>query len=146
MKIAEMSAKRSVWTIIGVWAISITVLCMVSAKSGTYAQQGESDVFFNKWQLDGYVIEGKKYPPSKNEKDDFILFKDDKTFTSKSEGKEEEGTFILNTNGAYVLMMDKNREKIKAFIISRSDKSLILKYDIDEMRDVEVHYNILFKP
>jgi hypothetical protein len=63
------------------------------------------------------------------------------TYTSKSEGTEETGTFILNNNGAYILMSDKSGEKIKAYIVSVSKKSLILKYDINEIRDVEVHYN-----
>jgi ribosomal protein L2 len=62
------------------------------------------------------------------------------TFISNVEGNEEEGVFILNTNGSYVLMMDKNGEKVKAHIISKSNKLLHLKYDVDEIRDVEVHY------
>jgi hypothetical protein len=135
-----MSAKKSAWTIISVWAIAITGLFFISAKSDTSAKPGKPDVFFNKWHLDGYFIEGEKYPPGKNEVGDYILFKEDMTFNSIVEGNEEGGVFILNTNGAYVLMTDKNGEKVKVYIISKSNKSLILKYDIDEIRDIEVHY------
>jgi hypothetical protein len=140
MKSVKMSVKKSTWTIISVWTMAITGLFFISAKSETDAKQDESDVFFNKWQLDGYFIEGEKYPPSKNEAGDYILFKKDMTFISNVEGNEEEGVFILNTNGSYVLMMDKNGEKVKAHIISKSNKLLHLKYDVDEIRDVEVHY------
>jgi len=38
-------------------------------------------------------------------------------------------------------LIDENGEKIKAYIISISKQSLILKYDFDEIRDIEVHYN-----
>jgi hypothetical protein len=82
-----------------------------------------------------------EFPPNKREKGDYILFDEDMTYTSTSEGKVEEGTFILNTSGAYVLMIDKKGDKIKAYIISISKNSLILKYDIDEISDIEVHYN-----
>jgi hypothetical protein len=112
----------------------------MTANSNLYAQQGEKNAIFNKWNLYGYVIDGENHKPSKDEKEDYILFREDMTFVSKSEGKEE-GTYILNTNGAYVLMIDKNGEKIKAYIISISKQSLILEYDFDEMRDIEVHYN-----
>jgi hypothetical protein len=131
MKIVKMS----------VWTIAIASLLIMTAISDIHTQQGEKNVLFNKWHLDGYVVEGKKYPPSNKEKEDYILFREDMTFVSKSEGKEEEGTYILNTNGAYILMIDKNGEKIKAYIISISKQSLILEYDFGEMRDIEVHYN-----
>lgn len=107
----------------------------------THAQESETNMLFNTWFLDTYKIENKEYPPSKREKDDYILFTQEMTYTSKSEGKEEKGSFILNTSGAYILMIDEKGYKIKVYIISISQKSLILKYDINEMRDIEVHYN-----
>jgi hypothetical protein len=107
----------------------------------THAQESETNMLFNTWFLDTYKIENKEYPPSKREKDDYILFTQEMTYTSKLEGKEEKGSFILNTSGAYILMIDEKGYKIKVYIISISQKSLILKYDINEMRDIEVHYN-----
>ena len=124
-----------------IWKIAITSLLTVMAISDIHAQQGEKNVIFNKWHLDGYVVDGKKYTPSNKEKEDYIVFREDMTLVSKSEGKEEEGTYLLNTNGAYVLMIDENGEKIKAYIISISKQFLILEYDINEMKDIEVHYN-----
>jgi hypothetical protein len=107
----------------------------------THVQQSETNMLFNTWFLDTYKIESKEYPPNKREKGDYILFEEDMTYTSTSEGKEEKGTFILNTSGAYVLMIDEKGDKIKVYIVSISKKSLILKFDINEIRDVEVHYN-----
>ncbi|WP_052158223.1 lipocalin-like domain-containing protein [Lacinutrix jangbogonensis] len=104
-------------------------------------EQNTANVLFNRWHLDTYKIAGYKYPTNKKEIDDYLFFKEDMTFTSKSEGKEERGTFILNINGAYVVMSAKNGEQIKAYIISISNNSLVLKYDINEIRDIEVHYN-----
>lgn len=118
-----------------------TCLLIITISSNANAQEGKKNVLFNMWHLDTYKIEGKEYPPEKKEKGDFILFEEDMTFVSKSEGKQEEGTYILNTNGAYIEMIDKNGGKLKAYIISITKKTLILKFDIDEIRDVEVHYN-----
>lgn len=118
----------------------VLFMAIIISNNG-YAQDDKTTPLINIWHLDTYVIDGQEYGPEKKEKDDYILFKEDMTYTSKSEGTEEAGTFILNNNGAYILMSDKNGKKIKAYIVSVSKKSLILKYDINEIRDVEVHYN-----
>ena len=104
-------------------------------------KQNETNMLFNTWVLETYKIDSKDYPPNKREKDDYIRFKDDMTYTSKSDGQEENGTYIQNTNGAYVLIPDEKDEKIKAYIISLLKRTLVLKYNIDEISDVEVHYN-----
>lgn len=124
-----------------IWTLIITNFLILSIVDKTSIQQSETNMLFNTWFLDTYKMDSKDYPPNKREKDDYILFKEDMTYTSKSEGKEEKGTFILNVNGAYVLMIDQNGEKIKAYIISISKRALVLKYDINEISDVEVHYN-----
>ncbi|MFT4683937.1 MAG: hypothetical protein ACI9M9_001136 [Flavobacteriaceae bacterium] len=118
----------------------VLFMAIIISNNG-YAQDDKTTPLINIWHLDTYVMDGQEYRPEKKEKDDYILFKEDMTYTSKSEGTEETGTFILNNNGAYILMSDKSGEKIKAYIVSVSKKSLILKYDINEIRDVEVHYN-----
>ncbi|MFT5437222.1 MAG: hypothetical protein ACI840_001875 [Ulvibacter sp.] len=119
----------------------LVLFMAIIISNNVYAQDDKTTPLINIWHLDTYVIDGQEYGPEKKEKDDYILFKEDMTYTSKSEGTEEAGTFILNNNGAYILMSDKNGKKIKAYIVSVSKKSLILKYDINEIRDVEVHYN-----
>jgi hypothetical protein len=123
-----------------IWTLIITNFLTMSMADKTPIQQSETIMLFNTWFLDTYKIDSKDYPPKKKEKDDYIHFKEDMTYTSKSEGKEEKGTYILNTNGAYVLMIDENGKKIKAYIISISKIALVLKYDINEISDVEVYY------
>ena len=123
------------------WLIVFTYFLTMSILFKTSDQQSETTMLCNMWHLDTYAVKGKKYAPNKKEKEDYIRCKEDMTFTSKSEGKEQKGTYTLNTNGAYVLMIDENGEKIKAYIISISKRALVLKYDINEICDVEVHYN-----
>jgi hypothetical protein len=111
----------------------------------TNAQQIETNRLLNNWHLDTYVISGKKYAPNKKEKEDFMLFNDDMSFISKSEGKQENGIYIFNRNGAYIVMTDENGETLKANIISLTKKHLVLTFDIDEMSAIEVHYNSTIK-
>ena len=141
MKRGSKKLKTGIRAIVIISLLNITSLLLMSMGTKTNLQQDETNLLFNMWRLDTYKIENKDYPPNKKEKGDYILFKKDMTYTSKSEGKEDQGTFILNTNGAYIVMSDKNGEKLKVYIISISNKSLILKYDINEIRDIEVHYN-----
>ncbi|AFU70362.1 hypothetical protein P700755_003785 [Psychroflexus torquis ATCC 700755] len=124
-----------------IWVVIITNFLIPSITGKTHVQQSETNMLYNTWFLDTYKIESMEFPPNKREKGDYILFNEDMTYTSTSEGNVEEGTFILNTSGAYVLMVDEKGDKVKAYIISISKNSLILKYDINEISDVEVHYN-----
>jgi hypothetical protein len=111
----------------------------------TNAQQIETNRLLNNWHLDTYVISGKKYAPNKKEKEDFMLFNDDMSFISKSEGKQENGIYIFNRNGAYIVMTDENGETLKANIISLTKKHLVLTFDIIEISAIEVHYNSTIK-
>ncbi|WP_108869282.1 lipocalin family protein [Aquimarina aquimarini] len=105
------------------------------------AQILDKNVLLKKWDLDTYKIGVKKYPPSKKEKNDYIFFKKDMTFISMSEGKKESGVWMLNTNGAYIMMTNDKRETVKAHIATLTLKDLVLYFDIDEIREVEVHYS-----
>ena len=69
---------------------------------GTKAQDIDKDKLIKTWFLDKYKIDSKDYAPTKKEKDDYIIFNADMTFESKSEGKIEKGTWILNSNGSYI--------------------------------------------
>jgi hypothetical protein len=121
--------------------LTFTCLLIITMSCNSQAQESNKEVLINMWHLDTYMVQGKKYPPTKKETDDFIQFKKEMTFTSKSEGKDEEGTFIYNTNGAYIEMIDEKGDKLKAYIISITKKKLVLRFDIKELREVEVHYN-----
>ena len=141
MKRDSKKFKKACSVLLVISLLSFTSLSLISIGSDTPLEKDQTNMLFNMWQLDNYKIEGDKYPPNKNEKDDYIHFKKDMTYTSKSERIVDEGIFILNKNGAYVIMSDKNGEKLKAYIVSVSQVSLILKYDINEIKDIEVHYN-----
>lgn len=119
---------------------SLIIVLTFAFGNKTNAQEGKNIPLFNMWHLKAYVVDGKTYDPKRKEKNDFILFQEDMTFVSKSEGREEEGTFMLNTNGSYVMMVDTKGEKLKAYIVSMTKETLVLKFDIEEIRDVEVHY------
>ncbi|QYJ69453.1 lipocalin family protein [Flavobacterium litorale] len=120
---------------------TFTCLLIITMSFNSHAQQSKKNVLINTWHIDTYMIQGKKYPPSRKEKNDFIQFNKDMTFFSKSEGKDENGTFIYNTNGAYIEMIDEQGGKLKAYIISITKKKLVLKFDIEELREVEIHFN-----
>lgn len=123
--------------------INITILTTILFTFSLYsigAQTLNKNALLKKWDLDTYKIGVKKYPPSKKERNDYILFKKDMTFVSISEGKKESGVWMLNTNGGYIMMTDDKRETVKAYIATLTPKELVLYFDIEEIREVEVHY------
>ncbi|WP_025667475.1 lipocalin family protein [Aquimarina megaterium] len=123
--------------------INITILTTILFTFSLYsigAQTLNKNALLKKWDLDTYKIGVKKYPPSKKERNDYILFKKDMTFVSISEGKKESGVWMLNTNGGYIMMTDDKRETVKAYIATLTPKELVLYFDIEEIRAVEVHY------
>jgi hypothetical protein len=58
-----------------------------------------------------------------------------------SEGKKESGVWMLNTNGGYIMMTDDKRETVKAYITTLTPGALVLYFDIEEIREVEVRYS-----
>ncbi|KZS41131.1 hypothetical protein AWE51_23565 [Aquimarina aggregata] len=119
--------------------ILTTLVFIFSIHYGNAQKIDKKDLLKN-WHLYAYKIKNKEYSPSKKEKNDYIFFKDDMTYTSLSEGKKEYGAWIFNTNGGYIMMNDQKKEKVKAYIISLTSKTLVLRFDIDEIRALEVHY------
>ncbi|MEN7551303.1 lipocalin family protein [Rapidithrix thailandica] len=107
----------------------------------TSAQTLSENNLAKKWYLDKYKVASEEYQPSRKEKGDYLFLKDDKHFTSVSEGKEERGFWLLNVNGKYILMKDDKGEKVKANILRLTDQNLVLQFDVDEIREVEVHYS-----
>lgn len=124
--------------------IRITILTAILFIFSIYnvkAQTIDKNNLLKKWNLDTYKIGVKKYPPSKKEKNDYIFFKEDMTFISMSEGKKESGDWMLNTNGGYIMMTDDKKEKVKASIVVLTSVNLVLRFDIKEIKEVEVYYN-----
>jgi hypothetical protein len=145
MKTTSKNLKQDIKAIAIKGLLNSMSLLLFTMGITTYAQQIETNRLLNNWHLDTYVISGKKYAPNKKEKEDFMLFNDDMSFISKSAGKQENGIYIFNRNGAYIVMTDENGETLKANIISLTKKHLVLTFDIEEMRAIEVHYNNTIK-
>jgi hypothetical protein len=145
MKTTSKNLKQDIKAIAIKGLLNSMSLLLFTMGITTYAQQIETNRLLNNWHLDTYVISGKKYAPNKKEKEDFMLFNDDMSFISKSAGKQENGIYIFNRNGAYIVMTDENGETLKANIISLTKKNLVLTFDIEEMRAIEVHYNNTIK-
>ena len=145
MKTTSKNLKQDIKAIAIKGLLNSMSLLLFTMGITTYAQQIETNRLLNNWHLDTYVISGKKYAPNKKEKEDFMLFNDDMSFISKSAGKQENGIYIFNRNGAYIVMTDENGETLKANIISLTKKHLVLTFDIDEMKAIEVHYNSTIK-
>ncbi|EZH76017.1 hypothetical protein ATO12_04300 [Aquimarina atlantica] len=123
---------------------NITILTTILFTFSIYsinAQSLNKNALLKKWNLDTYKIGVKKYPPSKKERNDYILFKKDMTFVSISEGKKESGAWMLNTNGNYIMMTDDKKETVKAYIVTLTSKKLVLYFDIEEIREIEAHYS-----
>lgn len=122
------------------WLITPIALVFISSINCTSAQGIDKNDVFKTWHLFNYKVESKTYAPRQKEKNDYILFKQDMTFESLSEGKKEKGTWSMNNNGGYIIITDNNGERVKAYILSLTSKILILQFDIEEIKEVEVHY------
>ncbi len=104
------------------------------------AQETQKELLCHKWELHAYHIKNKTYLPKKKEREDYIQFKDDMTFISKEEGNIEKGNYTFNSQDNYIEFKDKTNDILRAYIISVDVKTLVLKYDIRELRDIEVEY------
>ncbi|NMH88245.1 lipocalin family protein [Flavivirga algicola] len=124
---------------IQVTLISTVIMTMLFSASGC-AQEIKNELLSHKWYLHAYHIENKTYSPEKKEKEDFIQFNNNMTFISKSEGNIEKGQYTLNSKDHYIEFKDNAKGVLRAYIISVDTKTLVLKYDVRELRAIEVVY------
>ncbi|TYA71953.1 lipocalin family protein [Seonamhaeicola marinus] len=120
--------------------IVIAVVMTILFSASGCAQETQKELLTTKWDLDAYNIKNKTYPPEPKEQDDFIQFNADNTFISKSEGNIETGNYTLNSQDDYIDFKDGTKVVLRAYIVELSTKALILKYDIGELRDIEIIY------
>ena len=104
------------------------------------AQKINLDDFYGTWQLDKYSDDEQYYHPPKKEMGDVIRLNQDMTFTTVSEGKKTQGTWLYNTNGRYIEFKEEQGTKEKMAIHFLSKKSMVATYDTDEYRIWEVHF------
>lgn len=105
------------------------------------AQEISGSNLKKKWYLKNYCINGKNYSVPKKEKGDYINFNNNMVFESLSEGKKDNGTWFINTNGKYVIMKGNDNKKIKAFIKKLTASKLELEFDIDEIKGLIAVYS-----
>ena len=104
------------------------------------AQEFSKSGLTKSWRLEKYYEEGEYYPPEKNEVKDYFQFNPDMTFTALMEGELFKGTWMLNTNGAYIEIKYSTGELDKLRIKWLGEHSLVVIFDADYYRYTEVHY------
>ncbi|MEL7271714.1 MAG: lipocalin family protein [Bacteroidota bacterium] len=107
------------------------------------AQDLSKSALTKTWRIEKYHEEGEYYSPEKDETNDYIQFNQDMTFTTLVEGELFKGTWMLNTNGAYIEMKYSTEEIDKLRIKWLGEHSLVVIYDADYYRYTEVHYSSL---
>ncbi|MEM7487062.1 MAG: lipocalin family protein [Bacteroidota bacterium] len=115
----------------------LVFLCLVN---GVHSQKLEKEDLYRTWHLDKYSDAEAYYKPSKKEIGDYFIFKEDMTYTIKSEGELSSGTWMFNTNGNYIELKERDGDTEKLYVYFLSKKSLVFSYDTDEYRIWEVHY------
>ena len=108
--------------------------------TSTQAQNIAKGDLLKTWHLEKYREDAKYYGPPTVEQGDYILLKKDMTFVSKTEGKMDKGTWMLNTNGSYIEMKDGDGKIEKMYILYSTSKTLVVVYELDDMSEMEVHY------
>ncbi len=118
----------------------LVFLCLSSWAIGL-SQYIEKEDLYQKWKLEKYREANEYYAPETLELDDFLHLKQDMRFEAITEGVSFTGTWMLNTNGAYIELkyVDGEREKLR--IQSLTSFSLIITYDMEHYRYTEVHYH-----
>ncbi|MBP2832914.1 hypothetical protein J8281_12025 [Aquimarina sp. U1-2] len=104
------------------------------------AQNVSKTALLKTWRLEKYYEEGEYYEPEANEVNDFIELKGDMTFNAMLEGELYSGSWMVNTNGAYVELKYTTDEIDKLRIKWLGKRTLVVIFDADFYRYTEVHY------
>ena len=92
-----------------------------------------------KWVLEKYKVFYFTKDPPEEEKNDYIYFNSNHTFSSVSEGKYEEGTWRLDILKKRIVLTKANEEGELAFIIEELTPTKLVLY-IDDPTDAEAAY------
>ena len=87
---------------------------------------------------------GERATPEANEKNDFIQFKKDGTFSGISEGKKDSGKYSLS-NSSIVLSKNGGKGKLKMNVKKLSKSSLVVVLDLPEDPDakyLDIHFKL----
>lgn len=122
---------------------TLLILGLLVCAGATYSQEISKETLCKKWHLDKYIIDAIEYEPEKKEKDDYIYFNIDGSYRTISEGTFEQGTWIVNMNGGYIILKNDKEQTFKVYIISILSEVLMLRYDIQGIGDIDVKYKPL---
>jgi heat shock protein HslJ len=101
-------------------------------------------LLLKKWKLSHYEVFGERATPEANEKNDFIQFKKDGTFSGISEGKKDSGKYSLS-NSSIVLSKNGGKGKLKMNVKKLSKSSLVVVLDLPEDPDakyLDIHFKL----
>ena len=101
-------------------------------------------LLLKKWKLSYYEVFGERATPEANEKNDFIQFKKDGTFSGISEGKKDSGKYSLS-NSSIVLSKNGGKGKLKMNVKKLSKSSLVVVLDLPEDPDakyLDIHFKL----
>ncbi len=94
-------------------------------------------LLFKKWKLSHYEVFGVDYKPEKVEKNDYMYFLENNTYTSVSEGKFEKGKYKL-TGKTIILTNETEKGELK--LIIKALTSSTLSVVVDDPTDSDAKY------
>lgn len=104
------------------------------------AQELQDATLVGMWRIKKYKVGKKFYPPSKKEKNDFLLFRFNKTFQSQSENVIENGTWLFDSQTKTISFIDKKNEELKAKIIRFENNQIALIYQLKDLENIIFYY------
>jgi len=97
----------------------------------------ENSKLLKKWELSHYELFGSDYAPETKEKNDYIHFHKDNTYSSISEGVFEKGNYKLDKQ---TIVMTNNKEKGELKLIIKTLTENKLSVVIDDPNDTDAKY------
>ena len=118
--------------------LTLTILATFAIAS--FSQTLNKNSLCKKWYLEKYEIFWIDYEPEANEKNDYILLKSDMTYISVDEGKKASGKWSFNSTKKYFTLYNKKGKGLKFFVDDLETNKMVLVVDIEELKDVDIHY------
>ncbi len=98
----------------------------------------DKQMLCKKWHLKKYVAFNTDSEPDENEKNDFLHLLPNMTYKSCDHGKHSKGNWILKEK--QITLFNSKKQELKLFIIELTDTKLIVNFNIDKLKNVDVHF------
>ena len=105
-----------------------------------FSQESVKDHLIGKWSINEYEVQGEFHQPTREDKGDYLFLKKDMSFESKSEGKLDFGTWKFLEKKMAIILTDANKNSLKVAIVKREKNSIILWYDVKDLKEILFHY------